>query len=117
MGQNNSRGRRPTPAEEAKKAEPRLHELLAGFISRSGNHMSVEELDELSSLLHMALITCIRAKERKSAWSCSVCLDKEMQVVLFPCCHACLCRECVDKLSSCPICREPILSHQKFILS
>jgi len=40
---------------------------------------------------------------------CKVCLDKRIDIVLYPCSHACICSSCYAKLSVpkyCPICRK-----------
>jgi hypothetical protein len=44
--------------------------------------------------------------------TCVVCLEREREVVLDPCRHYCLCLECSDHLSQCPLCRRQI----KYIL-
>ena len=42
------------------------------------------------------------------AWKteCVVCLVRERDVVLYPCTHCCLCRECRHSIFVCPICRS-----------
>jgi hypothetical protein len=44
------------------------------------------------------------------AWKkhCVVCLVRERDVVLYPCTHCCLCRECKRSVFACPICRERV---------
>jgi hypothetical protein len=43
---------------------------------------------------------------------CIVCMDKKYEVVLVPCGHYCLCKECAQHLqkskSNCPLCRQKI---------
>lgn len=43
---------------------------------------------------------------------CIVCMDKKYEVVLVPCGHYCLCKECATHLqklkSNCPLCRQKI---------
>jgi hypothetical protein len=39
--------------------------------------------------------------------SCTVCLDTIRDVSVLPCLHM-FCKECVDPVSTCPICRAPI---------
>ncbi|XP_065657944.1 uncharacterized protein LOC136082484 [Hydra vulgaris] len=41
-----------------------------------------------------------------------ICLVNNLQVVVFPCCHLCLCQRCADAIQSssinhCPVCRGP----------
>jgi len=40
---------------------------------------------------------------------CSVCMERQPNVVLFPCVHMCLCERCSINLASepCPMCRVP----------
>jgi Zinc finger, C3HC4 type (RING finger) len=44
------------------------------------------------------------------AWltECVVCFQREREVVLYPCTHWCLCRECKRSVYKCPICRARI---------
>lgn len=40
--------------------------------------------------------------------ACSVCLEQEAELLVWPCGHKCLCGSCEPRLSTCPICRVPI---------
>eukprot|EP00897_Mesotaenium_endlicherianum_P009007 jgi/Mesen1/8134/ME000437S07232 len=60
----------------------------------SDQALSREGLEEVLLLLQTALATAIRTKERKVAWTCKVCLDNEIRILLKPCSHACLCTGC-----------------------
>ncbi len=44
------------------------------------------------------------------AWKteCVVCFVKERDVVVYPCSHFCLCRDCKRSVFTCPMCRSPI---------
>jgi hypothetical protein len=46
------------------------------------------------------------------AWQteCVACFDGPRELVLFPCTHCCLCRECRQKVRRCPMCRASIES-------
>mmetsp|Transcript_28945 Transcript_28945/g.56818 ORF Transcript_28945/g.56818 Transcript_28945/m.56818 type:complete len:429 (+) Transcript_28945:56-1342(+) len=47
---------------------------------------------------------------------CIVCFTDPRDVILLPCRHICVCSGCFANLQSkCPSCREPIISHMKFI--
>lgn len=48
------------------------------------------------------------------AWEkrCAVCFVREPEVVLYPCTHWCLCRECRDSVPLCPLCRSRITTHR-----
>ena len=48
---------------------------------------------------------------------CKVCEEKELEVVLLPCAHVCLCLGCSERLSNCPICRVPIRQRLKMYQS
>ena len=37
---------------------------------------------------------------------CAVCLENERSVVLEPCGHLCLCKECSSRIDKCPFCRQ-----------
>jgi hypothetical protein len=39
---------------------------------------------------------------------CRVCFEREISVVLLPCRHRVLCRNCSDKCKKCPFCRITI---------
>lgn len=97
--------------------EPALNHYLREFISGEGQGMSVEALEEVGALLQSALIASLRAKERRTAWLCKVCLDKEIRVSLKPCLHACLCSGCSHKVTACPICRNKITGRDFLILA
>ena len=69
------------------------------------------------------------AAKKESTNRCSVCLSNPCEVVLQPCGHVCLCRDCVTQISStntlartqssgkCPVCRSSIESHHNIYLS
>eukprot|EP00850_Spirogloea_muscicola_P014807 SM000108S14251 [mRNA] locus=s108:457670:458672:- [translate_table: standard] len=44
--------------------------------------LSLDRLDDTTLLLQTALTTCIRAKERRIAWLCRICLDSEVREVV-----------------------------------
>jgi len=39
---------------------------------------------------------------------CSICMDKDIEVVFAPCSHQATCAECSQRLDRCPICRQDI---------
>jgi len=55
-----------------------------------------------------------RAKEElEESKLCTFCLERSVAIILLPCGHACLCKECAKLLGTktlvnCPICRVPI---------
>ena len=61
-----------------------------------------------------------RNEDSKSA--CSVCLTEIVEVVIQPCGHVCVCKDCANKLmenpvKNCPICRNKIKRIQNVYLS
>ncbi|CAN1779087.1 Probable BOI-related E3 ubiquitin-protein ligase 2 [Linum perenne] len=46
------------------------------------------------------------SKEMKELKSCKVCQVKEVCMLLLPCKHLCLCKDCESKLSFCPLCQS-----------
>lgn len=44
---------------------------------------------------------------------CTICIEREKNILLLPCKHLCLCRKCFkdNNLYECPMCRTPIESH------
>jgi len=40
--------------------------------------------------------------------TCAVCKIKQVDTVLSPCHHARLCRDCADRIETCPFCRQTI---------
>ena len=36
---------------------------------------------------------------------CIICLDKSKEYAIIPCGHWCVCRDCVEKITRCPVCR------------
>ena len=91
--------------------------------------MTVEELETLEHEQEDALARVRAAKMKRQQIElekvkrdleevrerrlCVVCRDEDIEVVIVPCGHACLCQECAGavKLSAsalCPMCREPI---------
>ncbi|OVA09742.1 zinc finger protein [Macleaya cordata] len=45
-------------------------------------------------------------RELKQRKSCKVCGENEVSVLLLPCRHLCLCKDCESKLDYCPICKS-----------
>eukprot|EP00850_Spirogloea_muscicola_P003854 SM000016S01842 [mRNA] locus=s16:123701:125184:- [translate_table: standard] len=84
-------------ASKAAGDQDSLNRLLAQLIQDDGKALSLDRLDDTTLLLQTALTTCIRAKERRVAWLCRICLDSEV--------------------TSCPLCRKKIADRHLFILS
>lgn len=68
--------------------------------------MTIEALQELQKrvLLYSDTIT----KEMSERKLCIVCYNSPKEVIFYPCKHKCLCRQCGEKVSQCPVCRVSI---------
>lgn len=40
--------------------------------------------------------------------ACKICLERKIEVILLPCGHQAFCFQCVQQLSSCALCRQPV---------
>lgn len=43
-------------------------------------------------------------KEPRQQRVCKVCMEQEVSVLLLPCRHLCLCKQCEARLDACPVC-------------
>ena len=43
-----------------------------------------------------------------NVYRCVVCMESPKNIILQPCFHYSLCSECLHKVDTCPICRDPI---------
>eukprot|EP00249_Psilotum_nudum_P010740 c22732_g2_i1 orf=1464-2561(+) len=46
-------------------------------------------------------------KELKEQRTCRVCRTNDVCILLLPCRHLCLCKDCENRLDTCPLCRSP----------
>ncbi|KAE8992940.1 hypothetical protein PF004_g20278 [Phytophthora fragariae] len=49
-----------------------------------------------------------------SGGECVICLEKPPGAVLLPCRHFCVCRECLEEIDQCPICRAKFSTYTSF---
>ena len=56
-------------------------------------------------------ITGLEKKLEKT--KCKICLDREMDTIIFPCCHMMSCARCANQIISCPLCRITISGRVK----
>ncbi|KAH7670080.1 putative E3 ubiquitin ligase protein [Dioscorea alata] len=63
----------------------------------SGVGVDVEEgIGESPEMVCQSVIKC-----------CRVCQERDVCVLLLPCKHLCLCKDCASALDTCPVCRSP----------
>lgn len=48
---------------------------------------------------------------------CVVCLSEFQQVLLLPCRHMCVCRQCLSRIDKCPICRQTYSEHMALVIN
>ena len=73
-----------------------------------------------TTAVHAQLFIPLQAPAPASAGEdnkvCVVCMDAPLQMVLVPCGHMCVCEECAQQISQCPICRKPTQSTMKVFI-
>lgn len=66
------------------------------------------EVDDTASCCNGGAINfqlmCKENKDMKELMTCRVCRVNEVSMLLLPCRHLCLCKDCESKLSFCPLC-------------
>jgi Zinc finger, C3HC4 type (RING finger)/Galactose oxidase, central domain/Kelch motif len=88
--------------ESASLAElERLEQFYQNRLDRVARARAVRLRDELDALRK-------EKRELRARSRCAVCIDAEINVVLLPCKHRCLCSACAGALKKCPLCREMI---------
>ena len=50
----------------------------------------------------------VQIRQAEIRYTCSVCLTNDVDTVLMGCKHLCLCHECADRITDCPLCRQPV---------
>jgi len=75
----------------------------------------IEELKQAEEYIE-ACKECLRDKEKEAIYSldCSICMSNPKDHTLN--CGHCFCKDCADKVSSCPICRTKITRRTKIFL-
>ena len=57
------------------------------------------------------------SKEKiKDSKHCLICLSEQINCVIKPCNHACVCDKCILKIEDCPMDRKKIISFDKIFL-
>eukprot|EP00286_Rhodomonas_abbreviata_P016233 CAMPEP_0181325250 /NCGR_PEP_ID=MMETSP1101-20121128/20817_1 /TAXON_ID=46948 /ORGANISM="Rhodomonas abbreviata, Strain Caron Lab Isolate" /LENGTH=257 /DNA_ID=CAMNT_0023433529 /DNA_START=114 /DNA_END=887 /DNA_ORIENTATION=- len=63
------------------------------------------QMVDTSVLEHDYALAAVAAMSRLE---CKICFERDVQSVIRPCGHACACWNCIQLLSECPVCREPV---------
>ena len=93
--------------------EAKLHHLLVKVGDAKLKMLQVQNENQRKQTERMKLQMDQLAQSRL----CKVCEEKELEIVLIPCAHVCLCQPCGERLSQCPICRVPIKQRLKMYQS
>ena len=72
----------------------------------------IQKLIERSTILTNEIRnknTILKEKEaRLESYKCEICYTNNKDIILNPCFHFNICNECLQKITKCPVCREPI---------
>ena len=72
-----------------------------------------KELEEGEHLRRRVSQLSVELSREKDKSVCVVCLDAKRDVLLNPCKHFCLCRNCINTIRNCPICNRRIHSSER----
>ena len=92
------------------KLKSQRDELILKLGKADKLHKVLEtETLELKSKIQELKLELEREKDKRL---CVICTDNNKSILLMPCKHFCLCKECLSHINSseCPLCREPIES-------
>ncbi|KAF6145759.1 hypothetical protein GIB67_016208 [Kingdonia uniflora] len=68
------------------------------------------EVDDTASCCNVGAIdfhlVCKENKDLKNSLTCKACKVNDVSMLLLPCRHLCLCKDCESKLSMCPLCQS-----------
>jgi len=78
----------------------------------------IREIEKLSGN-HLLSDEKVVQQSVEGNWECKVCFNGNMDTILMPCGHVCLCNSCAKLLpeNKCPICKAPIQYVMKLFLS
>eukprot|EP00249_Psilotum_nudum_P021158 c27997_g1_i1 orf=1032-2138(+) len=90
-----------------------LEQVVAQSREQSKEGCGESEVDDAESChygeeggggVHILARTFRENKELKQQRTCRVCLANEACILLLPCRHLCMCKDCEGRLDSCPVC-------------
>ncbi len=67
-------------------------------------------LNTLDKIAKRKYIIFSKEKKIKSSALCTICYVNISEMLIYPCKHICVCKLCIEKIDSCPLCRENIVS-------
>jgi hypothetical protein len=73
------------------------------LITRAKNYYSITHRPSITVLPYTVF-------EDQSSDDCAICMSNEKCMVIVPCGHYYTCAECTEKITMCPICRNPFKS-------
>ena len=81
------------------------------------DHMTAQALQNTTNNDHETSFSSALIKPQDpERMLCVVCMEREKRVVLLPCKHCCMCKECTDQIvahwrdqAQCPVCRQLIV--------
>ena len=92
-----------------------IEEPLAVLDDEAEPHAPFDDVEELPPVY--AQLDDVVPIEVPEWMLCRVCITIERDIVLMPCFHLVLCGSCLPRLSTCPVCRQPITGSMKVFLA
>ncbi|KMZ67642.1 hypothetical protein ZOSMA_25G00280 [Zostera marina] len=91
---------------------------IIGHLSSSDKNYSCDIYMKLEEELKQKTMEVERTTELFHSFkSCKVCMEREMAMLLLPCMHLCLCKNCEPRFNICPICNTGKVSSVQVFLS
>jgi len=121
-----------TLEKDLKSRQNSINQLSENNITlQSSLHLEVQkvserekEMEELKSKLQISSdkvdFLSVEKSDDERRLSCKICMEKEADTVLLPCCHLFCCTDCNDKLGSdkgCPVCKMKVENIFKIFIS
>lgn len=75
----------------------------------------LDNLSKIQTIKENKLLEKLRTKNEGPF--CVICKERNINIILCPCNHVCLCHECSGNILTCPLCRTNITSKQKVFIS
>lgn len=92
--------------ESSEKSEALTPHQMIEHIDKNIGKMAFDDVEKLHTSVNKLLITVL--EKVKEVSSCSICLEKTIDIILVPCGHRTVCNGCSGKIKICPICKAEI---------